>query len=153
MHRSRPKTTNQSQEEGLSVDDLFIVFEGSSSEDGSHARQLWKSIALLPPLESRLASADIRQRLPVARPQRRGTSHVDDPVPLTVCSERQREDERRRYQAMADQKKEVMALLGRQRQQRIQRERLSAAVKPKNKVVEPPDPETELDKELVRQLP
>ncbi|XP_007565091.1 cilia- and flagella-associated protein HOATZ [Poecilia latipinna] len=135
------------------VDDLFIVFEGSSSEDGSHARQLWKSIALLPPLESRLASADIRQRLPVARPQRRGTSHVDDPVPLTVCSERQREDERRRYQAMADQKKEVMALLGRQRQQRIQRERLSAAVKPKNKVVEPPDPETELDKELVRQLP
>ncbi|XP_008414774.1 cilia- and flagella-associated protein HOATZ [Poecilia reticulata] len=135
------------------ADDLFIVFEGSSSEDGSHARQLWKSIALLPPPESRLASADIRQRLPVARPQRCRTSNVDDPVPRTVCREWQREDERRLYQAMADQKKEVVAMLGRQRQQRVQKERLTAAVRPKNKMVEPPDPETELDKELVRQLP
>ncbi|XP_005803249.1 UPF0722 protein C11orf88 homolog isoform X1 [Xiphophorus maculatus] len=142
----------QNAQEGQ-ADDLLTVFEGSSAEDGSHARQLWKSMTLLPPLESRLASADIRQRLPVARPRRRGTSNVANPVPLTVCSERQREDERRRYQAMADQRKEVMALLGRQRQQRIQKEHLSAAVKPKKEVVEPPDPEIELDKELVRQLP
>ncbi|XP_054908140.1 cilia- and flagella-associated protein HOATZ [Poeciliopsis prolifica] len=142
----------QSAEDGQ-AEDLFIVFEGSSAEDGSHARQLWKSIVLLPPRESRLASADIRHRLPVARPKRRKTKDAVDPVQLTVWSERQREEERRRYQAMADQKKEVVSLLERQRQQRIQKELVSAAVKPKKKMAEPADPEIELDKELVRQLP
>nr|XP_029509984.1 UPF0722 protein C11orf88 homolog isoform X1 [Oncorhynchus nerka] len=46
---------------------FFTVFDGSSPEDVSHAKQLWTSLSLLPPLESRLVNADIRQRLPIAR--------------------------------------------------------------------------------------
>ncbi|XP_023998989.2 cilia- and flagella-associated protein HOATZ [Salvelinus sp. IW2-2015] len=45
---------------------FFTVFDGSSPEDVSHAKQLWTSLSLLPPLESRLVNADIRQRLPIA---------------------------------------------------------------------------------------
>ncbi|KAL0995003.1 hypothetical protein UPYG_G00130520 [Umbra pygmaea] len=48
-------------------DKYFTVFDGSSLQDVSHAKQLWASLSLLPPLESRLVSADIRQRLPVAQ--------------------------------------------------------------------------------------
>ncbi|KAM4534538.1 cilia- and flagella-associated protein HOATZ [Fundulus diaphanus] len=150
----------QQSEEERQFEELFTVFDGSSPEDVSHARQLWSSLSLLPPPESRLVSADTRQRLPVTRPLRRGTSAppVPAPVPLTVFAERQRAEERRRYEAMADQRKEILALLGRQRQRRIQKELLSAAVKAERKVggnkpLEPPaDPETELEKELVEQL-
>ena len=67
------------------LDKFFTVFDGSSPEDVSHARRLWSSLSLLPPLESRLESADIRQRLPVSRPQRTGPKH---PEP------RQRQDDR-----------------------------------------------------------
>uniref|UniRef100_A0A669E2R3 Cilia- and flagella-associated protein HOATZ n=1 Tax=Oreochromis niloticus TaxID=8128 RepID=A0A669E2R3_ORENI len=106
------------------ADLLFIVFEGSSPEDVSHARQLWSSLSLLPPLESRLVSADIHQRLPVSRPQRTAKSPRS----------RQRQEERRRYAAMGDQRKEILALLRRQRERRIQKELLSVAFKPKGKV-------------------
>ncbi|XP_047213778.1 cilia- and flagella-associated protein HOATZ-like [Girardinichthys multiradiatus] len=145
---------HQSEQEGQ-FDELFTVFHGSSPEDVSHARQLWSSLSLLPPLESRLVSAETCQRLPVFRPQRRVSSDVPNPRP--VFADRQREEERRRYEVMADQRKEIRALLGRQRQLRIQKELLSATVKPerrfgRNKLEPPEDPDTELEKELVKQL-
>ncbi|XP_029945251.1 cilia- and flagella-associated protein HOATZ [Salarias fasciatus] len=103
---------------------LFTVFQGSSPEDVSHARRFWSSMALLPPLESRLVSADIRQRLPVSRPQRRGSSAAAAghraPPPAETPPELL--EERRRYEAMADQRKEILALLRRQRERRIRRE-------------------------------
>ncbi|KAF0033213.1 hypothetical protein F2P81_015503 [Scophthalmus maximus] len=46
------------------VDRLVTVFDGSAPEDVSHARRLWSSVSLLPPLEARLVAADVRQRLP-----------------------------------------------------------------------------------------
>jgi len=46
----------------------LLVFSGSSEEDVEHAKCFWKSLTLQPPLESRLVSADIKQRLPVAKP-------------------------------------------------------------------------------------
>lgn len=140
---------------------FFIVFEGSSPEDVSHARRLWSSLALLPPLESRLVSADIRQRLPVSRPQRSGTIAADGPKPSSpssVSSLQQRQEERRRYAAMGDQRREILALLKRQREQRIQKELVSVAFKPKaklngEKVLKPQrSSESEVDMELVKQL-
>ncbi|KAK9517506.1 hypothetical protein VZT92_022873 [Zoarces viviparus] len=149
-------------------DPLLTVFEGSSSGDVSHARLLWSSLSLLPPLESRLVSrlvsADTRQRLPVSRPQRSSSSSG----PKRSCSMQQpscehallqRLEERLRYAAMADQRRETMALLRRQREERIRRELLSVDFKPKlelgggekrSKLRKPPD--SEMDEELVKQL-
>ncbi|CAG02249.1 unnamed protein product [Tetraodon nigroviridis] len=70
--------------------DSFLVFDGSSPAEVSHARRLWSSMFLLPPLESRLVSADIRQRLPVSRPR--------PPGPRPSAPEpRRRREERQRY--------------------------------------------------------
>ncbi|XP_039980069.1 cilia- and flagella-associated protein HOATZ [Xiphias gladius] len=141
-------------------DPSLTVFDGSSPEDVSHARQLWGSLSLLPPLESRLVPADIRQRLPVSRPQRRSPAAAGPapsaPEPPSVAALRQRQEERRRYVAMADQRREILALLRRQREQRIQKELLSVACKPKVKLggekVLKPAPDSEMDEELVKQL-
>lgn len=119
----------------------FIVFDGSSPADVSHARKLWSSVSLLPPLESRLQSADIRQRLPVSRPQRDctvagPTPKRSSPEPHGVLQRRreEEEEERRRYVAVADRRREILALLRRQREQRIHEELVSMAFKPKVKV-------------------
>ncbi|XP_035510362.1 UPF0722 protein C11orf88 homolog [Morone saxatilis] len=138
---------------------FFTVFDGSSPEDVSHARQLWSSLSLLPPLESRLVSADIRQRLPVSRPQRSSTAGPKQwaPEPPRGPAVRQRQEERQRYADMADQRRETLALLGRQREQRVRRELVSVDFKPKMKskekvlrVQKPAD--CEMDPELVKQL-
>ncbi|XP_031174622.1 protein Hoatz homolog [Sander lucioperca] len=143
-------------------DKCFTVFDGSSPEDVSHARQLWSSLSLLPPLESRLVSADIRQRLPVSRTQHHFQNIMSKhpvPQPPSVPALRQRREERQRYVAMADQRREILALLGRQREQRIQKELLSVDFKPnlkfgRDKILKlqkPPDSEMD-DEELVKQL-
>lgn len=140
----------------------LAVFDGSSPEDASHARQLWNSLSLLPLLESRLVSPDIHQRLPVSRPQRGGTAGAPAPrdllpEPPSVPALRQRQEERQRYAAMADQRREVLAVLRRRREKRIQKELVSAAFKKKVK----PGKETpklrrtsdcDADEELVKQL-
>ncbi|KAK5855843.1 hypothetical protein PBY51_007483 [Eleginops maclovinus] len=143
-------------------DKCFTIFDSSSPEDVSHAKQLWSSLSLLPPLESRLVSADIRQRLPVSRPQRSSSAgpkpSTPAPQPPSVSACRQRREERQRYAAMADQRREILALLSRQREQRIQKEMLSAGFKPKLKLgrekvlklKNPPDSVN--DDELVKQL-
>ncbi|XP_043936923.1 cilia- and flagella-associated protein HOATZ isoform X5 [Protopterus annectens] len=46
----------------------YLLFAGSSEEDVEFAKAFWNSVALHPPLESRLVSADIKQRLRVAQP-------------------------------------------------------------------------------------
>ncbi|XP_052372050.1 cilia- and flagella-associated protein HOATZ isoform X1 [Oncorhynchus keta] len=75
MFESEPRAGVTEEEERREAEQLeteldkyfFTVFDGSSPEDVSHAKQLWTSLSLLPPLESRLVNADIRQRLPIAR--------------------------------------------------------------------------------------
>lgn len=44
----------------------FTEFSGSSPEDISYAKTFWQSVQLQPPMESRLVSSDIKQRLRVA---------------------------------------------------------------------------------------
>ena len=47
---------------------VFTEFSGSSEEDVSYATNFWQSIQLHPPMESRLVSSDIKQRLKIAPP-------------------------------------------------------------------------------------
>uniref|UniRef100_A0A671SGY2 Cilia- and flagella-associated protein HOATZ n=1 Tax=Sinocyclocheilus anshuiensis TaxID=1608454 RepID=A0A671SGY2_9TELE len=49
------------------IDKLYTVFDGASQEDVAYAKVFWSSLSLQPPIESRLVSADIRQRLKVAK--------------------------------------------------------------------------------------
>ncbi|CAK6978096.1 cilia- and flagella-associated protein HOATZ [Scomber scombrus] len=153
---TQPESPAQAQ-----IEQLFTVFDGSSPADVSHARRLWSSLSLLPPQESRLVSADLRQRLPVSRPQPSSTGpkppSVLLPQPPSIASVRQREEERQRYRSMADQRREILALLRRQREQRIHKEMLSVGFKPKGKMSRGMKPtkapeSNEMDKELVRQL-
>ncbi|NP_001139949.1 cilia- and flagella-associated protein HOATZ [Salmo salar] len=117
---------------------FFTVFDGSSPEDVSHAKQLWTSLSLLPPLESRLVNADIRQRLPVAPTKHDETLLVVDTNAALkpsssdhrdrlqeVRHQKQRQEERQRYMDMARRREEIINLLHQQRQKRIQRETVS----------------------------
>ena len=45
-----------------------LEFSGSSDEDVAFAKTFWQSVQLFPPLESRLVSSDIHQRLRKAPP-------------------------------------------------------------------------------------
>ncbi|XP_043533687.1 cilia- and flagella-associated protein HOATZ isoform X4 [Chiloscyllium plagiosum] len=45
----------------------YTVFTGSAAEDVAYAKVFWSSLSLQPPLESRLVSGDIKQRLKVAQ--------------------------------------------------------------------------------------
>ena len=49
---------------GVSSEKLH--FSGSSQEDMGYAKTFWQSVQLLPPMESRLVSNDISQRLKAA---------------------------------------------------------------------------------------
>ncbi|KAM9843902.1 cilia- and flagella-associated protein HOATZ [Aulostomus maculatus] len=116
----------------------FTMFAGSCPEDVSHARLLWKSLSLPPPQESRLVSLDIRQRLPVSRPQgssnSAAVSKLSVPGPPSVAARSQWQEERKRYLAMAEQRKEVLARLRQQREQRVLKELLSVGFQPKTKL-------------------
>ncbi|XP_028976601.1 UPF0722 protein C11orf88 homolog isoform X4 [Esox lucius] len=98
----------------------FTVFDGSSPEDVSHAKQLWTSLSLLPLLESRLISADISQRLPVAKTNHESTTAVrpsssDLKAPGGFSLEAETGGK-----AEAKQRLEIISLLHQQRQNRIQ---------------------------------
>lgn len=49
------------------VEKLYTVFHGASQEDVAYAKLFWNSLSLQPPIESRLVSSDISQRLKVAK--------------------------------------------------------------------------------------
>ncbi|XP_056144324.1 cilia- and flagella-associated protein HOATZ [Lampris incognitus] len=141
--------------EEVELDKFLIVFEGSSPEAASHAKRLWSSVSLLPPPESRLVTADVRQRLPVARP-RTSCSPAIPPGPSGLPPPRHQEEDRRRYLALANRREEVLALLRKQREQRIHKELVSRAHKPKREDGGPtgqkPSQDLEVDKDLVRAL-
>lgn len=49
------------------IEKHYTIFAGSSEGDVAYARVFWSSLFLQPPIETRLVSADIRQRLKVAK--------------------------------------------------------------------------------------
>ncbi|XP_028976605.1 UPF0722 protein C11orf88 homolog isoform X8 [Esox lucius] len=135
----------------------FTVFDGSSPEDVSHAKQLWTSLSLLPLLESRLISADISQRLPVAKTNHESTTAVrpsssDLKAPGGFSLEAETGGK-----AEAKQRLEIISLLHQQRQNRIQKETVSLPYKPRHRdksqrlVVCPPK-DLETDVEEVQKL-
>ena len=52
------------------------TFCDSSEEDIAYAKTFWQSVQLLPPMESRLVSSDIKQRLKVAPPGSQRESRI-----------------------------------------------------------------------------
>ncbi|XP_078712368.1 cilia- and flagella-associated protein HOATZ isoform X4 [Lampetra fluviatilis] len=68
------------EEEGTRWWELCAAFTGSEAGDVEVARALWRSACLEPPLESRLVSADIGQRLRVADRERGPRSDTQAPL-------------------------------------------------------------------------
>ncbi|XP_018610678.1 cilia- and flagella-associated protein HOATZ isoform X1 [Scleropages formosus] len=115
------------------LDKYYTVFAGSSPEDVAYAKVFWNSFNLHPPLESRLVSADMRQRLQVAGSTRdsRGcpTSDRRDEK-LQEVYIKQRLEEKQRYLEMAKKRDDTLALLKKQREERIKKEMISLPYKP-----------------------
>uniref|UniRef100_A0A3P9MIS6 Cilia- and flagella-associated protein HOATZ n=1 Tax=Oryzias latipes TaxID=8090 RepID=A0A3P9MIS6_ORYLA len=113
------------------------VFAGSSARDVSHARRLWSSVSLPPPLELRpAAAAHVRQRLPVFRPRSSGPAERP-------------QSRRRQEEEVAVRRSQVLDLLRRQRELQLCRERRSTRGGADSMEEEE---EKNEEKELVRQL-
>ncbi|CAM4536110.1 unnamed protein product [Leuciscus chuanchicus] len=108
------------------IEKLYTVFDGASQEDVAYAKVFWNSLSLQPPIESRLVSADIRQRLKVANtPHSTNTaakqaswSKRDDEIQQDVYL-KQKQEERQKYMEMAKKRDQIIALLKKQRDERI----------------------------------
>merc|ERR1740137_34775 len=62
----------------LDISGEKTMFSGSSEEDMAYAKTFWQSVQLMPPMESRLVSCDIKQRLKKAPP---GSQPVNIKIP------------------------------------------------------------------------
>ncbi|XP_067296061.1 cilia- and flagella-associated protein HOATZ isoform X3 [Pseudorasbora parva] len=108
------------------IEQLYTVFDGASQEDVAYAKVFWNSISLQPPIESRLVSADIRQRLKVAKTphttnaaaKQASWSKRHDEIQQDVYL-KQKQEERQKYIEMAKKREQIIALLKNQRDERI----------------------------------
>ena len=115
----------------------ITVFQGSPTEDVEHAKSFWKSLTLQPPLESRLVSAEIRQRLRVAPPPSRLQTRRKEDIVKERAQEQLREtikrkeldEERLKYRRLAQNREAVLDLLYKQRAQRLQKEMIRNRVR------------------------
>ncbi|XP_056603322.1 cilia- and flagella-associated protein HOATZ [Triplophysa dalaica] len=113
------------------IEKHYTIFAGSSEDDVAYAKVFWSSLFLQPPLESRLVSADIRQRLKVAKvPQTTNAAHklaswpeTDDIQHNTYL--KQKQEEKQRYMEMAKKRDQIIDLLKRLRNERIKKEMIS----------------------------
>ncbi|XP_048839102.1 cilia- and flagella-associated protein HOATZ isoform X1 [Brienomyrus brachyistius] len=120
------------------LDAFFTVFAGSSIEDVTYAKVFWSSVTLQPPLESRLVSASISQRLKVAGdPQpsleQSTPNKAEEEDLLETAHRRQRAAEKQKYLEMAKKRQDIMALLKKQREDRIKKEMVSRPYKPRKR--------------------
>jgi len=108
----------------------ITIFQGSPPEDVEHAKSFWMSLTLQPPLESRLVSAEIRQRLRVAPPPSRLQCRRERDFQREKKQEQLREkvnrmayeEERVKYRRLAQNREAVLDLLYKQRAQRLEKE-------------------------------
>uniref|UniRef100_UPI0000546B9A cilia- and flagella-associated protein HOATZ n=1 Tax=Danio rerio TaxID=7955 RepID=UPI0000546B9A len=120
------------------VEKLYTVFHGASQEDVAYAKLFWNSLSLQPPIESRLVSSDIRQRLKVAKTPNT-TNAAANQAPWSKRNEeiqqdaylRQKQEEKQRYMEMAKNRDQIIALLKKQRDERIKKEMIAYKHKPK----------------------
>ncbi|XP_078540079.1 cilia- and flagella-associated protein HOATZ isoform X2 [Lissotriton helveticus] len=103
-----------------------MVFAGSSEVDVCYARIFWNSVTLQPPLESRLVSGDIRQRLRAAPPPAPQIEQIRLETQKALKAE-----EKAYYLEKAKQREEIIALLKTQREERLKKEQVSFNHKPK----------------------
>ncbi|XP_078540078.1 cilia- and flagella-associated protein HOATZ isoform X1 [Lissotriton helveticus] len=116
-----------------------MVFAGSSEVDVCYARIFWNSVTLQPPLESRLVSGDIRQRLRAAPPPAPQIIVAPQISPFDQKIEQIRletqkalkAEEKAYYLEKAKQREEIIALLKTQREERLKKEQVSFNHKPK----------------------
>ncbi|XP_052413490.1 cilia- and flagella-associated protein HOATZ [Carassius gibelio] len=121
------------------LDKLYTVFDGASQEDVAYAKVFWSSLSLQPPIESRLVSADIRQRLRAAKTphsthattNKASLSKRDDEIQQDVYL-KQKQEERQKYIEMAKKREQIIALLKKQRDERIKKEMISDQNKTRN---------------------
>nr|CAB3226510.1 UPF0722 protein C11orf88 homolog [Phallusia mammillata]CAB3226511.1 UPF0722 protein C11orf88 homolog [Phallusia mammillata] len=131
------KTEHKSKKNANNKEDSpppVTIFHGSNSDDIEHAKSFWRSLTLHPPLESRLVSADIRQRLRIAPAPDKATGNkkttkdaeaFESALFLHKAHEKLIQDERVRYRTLSQQRESVLDLLHKQREQRIQKEMIS----------------------------
>nr|XP_033774674.1 UPF0722 protein C11orf88 homolog isoform X3 [Geotrypetes seraphini] len=120
------------------VDEQFMIFAGSSEEDMAFATLFWKSVILQPPLESTLVFNDVQQRLKVAQPKT-PQPNVAHQVPeedykntlrFLEVQQKQEVAEKAQYLLKARRRKDIIALLRKQRAERIKKEKVSLLYKP-----------------------
>ncbi|XP_032835648.1 cilia- and flagella-associated protein HOATZ isoform X3 [Petromyzon marinus] len=108
----------EEEEEGTRWWELCAAFTGSEAGDVEVARALWRSACLEPPLESRLVSADIRQRLRVAD-RERGPQEQDFSMKTRL---KEKVEERTKYEKCAKRREDILTLLRKQREDRMKHE-------------------------------
>ncbi|XP_078282993.1 cilia- and flagella-associated protein HOATZ [Rhinoraja longicauda] len=131
---------------------FYTVFAGSSPEDVAYAKVFWSSLSLQPPLESRLVSGDIKQRLKAAPPA--GCKPSKDqccqchPSEADIKSKQLlieaymhvKEDEKARYLEKAQKRMEILDLIKKQKEERIKKELVALPYKPKKIMQSQPEP-------------
>ncbi|XP_059812981.1 cilia- and flagella-associated protein HOATZ isoform X1 [Hypanus sabinus] len=122
---------------------FYTVFAGSSQEEVANAKVFWSSVTLQPPLESRLVSSDIKQRLKVAPSAgiksckercchcQPSQANIKYKQLLIEAHMQLKADEKERYLKKAKKRMEILELIKKQREERIQKEQLALPYKPK----------------------
>ncbi|XP_072094291.1 cilia- and flagella-associated protein HOATZ isoform X3 [Mobula birostris] len=122
---------------------FYTVFAGSSQEEVANAKVFWSSVTLQPPLESRLVSSDIKQRLKVALSAgiksckercchcQLGQTDIKYKQLLVEAHMRLKADEKERCLKKAKKRMEILELTKKQREERIQKEQLALPYKSK----------------------
>ncbi|KAJ1189273.1 hypothetical protein NDU88_006022 [Pleurodeles waltl] len=116
-----------------------MVFAGSSEMDVCYARIFWNSVTLQPPLESRLVSGDIRQRLRTAPPPAPQINVAPQLSPfdqkieqiLLETQKALKAEEKAYYLEKAQKREEILALLRTQREERLKKEQVFLNHRPK----------------------
>ncbi|XP_061416592.1 cilia- and flagella-associated protein HOATZ isoform X2 [Lethenteron reissneri] len=129
----------EEEEEGTRWWELCAAFTGSEAGDVEVGRALWRSACLEPPLESRLVSADIGQRLRVADRERGPRSDTQAPLSTDAKEQdfsmktrlKEKVEERAKYEKCAKRRQEILTLLRKQREDRMKKELVSLPYKPK----------------------
>ncbi|XP_026564778.1 UPF0722 protein C11orf88 homolog [Pseudonaja textilis] len=132
-----------------------LAFAGSSEQDVALAKSFWNSVTLQPPLESRLGARGSSLCNGASCPRRSSaakTSHLSVSSSVSDRREEERHSEtekdvwKEHCLEKAKTREDIIALLKKQREERISKESLSRAHKPKGKGP-PRDQEDKREKE------
>ncbi|XP_051494345.1 cilia- and flagella-associated protein HOATZ isoform X2 [Apus apus] len=110
-----------------------LVFAGSSPSTVGFARAFWASAALPPPLESCLGPAALPRRSAALQAPQLARKSEENSERLLEAQRREKIKEKEKYLQQARRREEILALLRKQREERIAKELISHPHKPKIK--------------------